>query len=149
QEKLFSREWEKELDRHLNGQAPGLTLFHLAPFPSRGLRSTIIRGGMKAAAPDHETMRVASGTGDNRGMGSVADDPATDRPREWLALPGGGIRPVVSVPGSGGIAARLAAGAGLARLRPACRCGRPRLGSGRTCGSAECVAELRVQEPGR
>ena len=82
-------------------------------------------------------------------MGSVPDDPATDRPREWLALPGGRIRPVVSVPSPGGIAELLAYGAWLARLRPACRCGRPRLGSGRTCGSAECVAELRVQEPGR
>ena len=39
-------------------------------------------------------------------MGSVPEDPATDRPREWLALPGGGIRPVVSVPGPGGIAER-------------------------------------------
>ena len=82
-------------------------------------------------------------------MGSVPEDPAMDRPREWLALPGGGIRPVVSVPGSGGIAELLAYGAWLARLRPACRCGKPRLGSGRTCGSAECVAELRVQESGR
>ena len=91
----------------------------------------------------------ASGTGDNKVMGSVADDPATDRPREWLALPGGGIRPVVSVPGPGGIAELLAYGAWLARLRPACRCGKPRLGSGRTCGGAACVAELRVQEPGR
>ena len=36
----------------------------------------------------------------------------------------------------------------LTRLRPACRCGRPRLGSGRTCGSAECVAGLRVHEIG-
>jgi hypothetical protein len=49
-------------------------------------------------------------------MGSVADDPATDRPREWLALPGGGIRPVVSVPGPGGIAELLAYDAWLARL---------------------------------
>ena len=32
--------------------------------------------------------------------GPAADGP----PREWLALPGGGIRPVVSVPGPGGIA---------------------------------------------
>ena len=47
-------------------------------------------------------------------MGSVPEDPATDRPREWLALPGGGIRPVVSVPGPGGIAelARFAASLG-------------------------------------
>jgi hypothetical protein len=81
-------------------------------------------------------------------MGSVPHDPATDRPREWLALPGGRIRAVVSVPGSGGIAELLAYGVWLARLRPACRCGSPRLGSGRTCGSAQCVAELRVQEAG-
>jgi hypothetical protein len=81
-------------------------------------------------------------------MGGVPDDLAADRPREWLALPGGGIRPVVSVPGTGDIAELLAYGAWLARLRPICRCGRPRLGSGRTCGSAECVAELRGQETG-
>jgi len=42
----------------------------------------------------------------------------------------------------------LAYAAWLARLRPACLCGRPRLGSGRTCGSAECVAGLRVHEIG-
>jgi hypothetical protein len=81
-------------------------------------------------------------------MGSVPAEPADARPREWLALPGGGIRPVVSVPGNGGVAELLAYAAWLARLRPSCRCGRPRLGSGRTCGSAECVAELRGQEAG-
>jgi len=81
-------------------------------------------------------------------VGSMAEDPATVRPREWLALPGGGIRPVVSIPGPGGIAELLAYVAWLARLRPACRCGRPRLGSGRTCGSAECVAGLRLHEAG-
>jgi hypothetical protein len=81
-------------------------------------------------------------------MGSVPAEPADVRPREWLALPGGGIRPVVSVPGSGGVSELLAYAAWLARLRPSCRCGRPRLGSGRTCGSAECVAELRGQEAG-
>jgi hypothetical protein len=79
-------------------------------------------------------------------MGGVPGDPAAGRPREWLALPGGRIRPVVSVPGPGGIAELLAYGAWLARLRPACRCGRPRLGSGRTCGSAPCVARLRAQQ---
>jgi hypothetical protein len=79
-------------------------------------------------------------------MDSAPGDPAADRPREWLALPGGGIRPVVSVPGSGGTAELLAYAAWLARLQPACRCGRPRLGSGRTCGSAQCVARLRGLE---
>jgi hypothetical protein len=86
-------------------------------------------------------------TGENEVMGTVPEYPGADRPREWLALPGGGIRPVVSVPGPGGIAELLAYSAYLERLRPICRCGRPRLGSGRTCGSAECVAELR-QETG-
>jgi hypothetical protein len=86
--------------------------------------------------------------GQDRVMGSVPAEPADVRPREWLALPGGGIRPVVSVPGSGGVSELLAYAAWLARLRPSCRCGRPRLGSGRTCGSAECVAELRGQEAG-
>jgi hypothetical protein len=55
---------------------------------------------------------------------------------------------VVSVPGHSGPAELLAYAAWLARLQPACRCGRPRLGSGRTCGSAECVAQLRVREAG-
>ncbi len=79
-------------------------------------------------------------------MGSVSDDPAADRPREWLALPGGRVRPVVSVPGKDGIAELLAYAAWLSRLQPTCQCGRPRLGSGRTCGGAECVAGLRKQE---
>ena len=81
-------------------------------------------------------------------MGPMPGSPAAERPREWLALPGGQIRPVVSVPGTDGPAELLAYAAWLARLRPACRCGRPRLGSGRTCGSAECVARLRGQEAG-
>jgi hypothetical protein len=33
---------------------------------------------------------------------------AAERPREWLALPGGGIRRVVSVPGNGGTVERPA-----------------------------------------
>jgi hypothetical protein len=81
-------------------------------------------------------------------MGSVPGDPVVDGPHEWLALPGGRIRPVVSVPGPGGIAELLAYAAWLSRLRPTCPCGSPRLGSGRTCGSAECVAGLRVREIG-
>ena len=78
----------------------------------------------------------------------MADSTGADRPREWLALPGGGIRPVVSVPGGGGTAELVAYAVWLARLRPACQCGRPRLGSGRTCGDATCVALLRAQEAG-
>ena len=81
-------------------------------------------------------------------MGSMPGSSAADRPREWLALPGGRIRPVVSVPGNGGTAELLAHAAWLARLLLACRCGRPRLGSGRTCGDTACVALLRTQEAG-
>jgi hypothetical protein len=79
-------------------------------------------------------------------MGPVPGSPDADRPREWLALPGGGIRPVVSVPCHDGPAELLTHAVWLARQQPACQCGRPRLGSGRTCGSAECVARLRDQE---
>jgi hypothetical protein len=81
-------------------------------------------------------------------MDFASADPAEGKPREWLALPGGGIRPVVSVPGNGDILELLAYAAWLSRLRPTCRCGQPRLGSGRTCGSADCVADLRIQESG-
>ncbi len=55
---------------------------------------------------------------ENGVMGPVPDDPAADRPREWLALPGGRIRPVVSVPGPGGIAELLAYAAWLAGCGP-------------------------------
>jgi len=78
-------------------------------------------------------------------MGFVRGRAAADRAHEWLALPGGRIRPVVSVPGDDGDTELLAHAAWLARLQPACRCGRPRLGSGRTCGSVQCVARLREQ----
>jgi hypothetical protein len=73
------------------------------------------------------------------------DGPAPQRPREWLALPGGGIRQVISYPVEDGPAELLSHAAWLARLRPTCACGRPRLGSGRTCGGVECVARLREQ----
>jgi hypothetical protein len=53
---------------------------------------------------------------------------------------------VVSVPTDDGVDELLAYDAWLARLRPTCFCGRPRLGSGRTCGSAECVKELARRE---
>jgi hypothetical protein len=86
-------------------------------------------------------------------MGSVPRRPtADDRPREWLALPGGRIRPVVSVPGDDGVLELMAHAAWLARPKRPCGCGRPRLGSGRTCGSVECVARLRdddaIGQPG-
>jgi hypothetical protein len=79
-------------------------------------------------------------------MNSMPGGDSVARPREWLAMPGGRIRPVVSVPGEDGIAELLAYAAWQARLHPTCQCGQPLLGSGRTCGSAECVAKLRLQE---
>jgi hypothetical protein len=60
---------------------------------------------------------------------------------EWLALTGGRITPVVSVRGE--LVPYGAWLAAQARAGPACACGRRCLGSGRTCGSAECVAALR------
>ncbi|MGO8885614.1 MAG: hypothetical protein ACLQI7_18345, partial [Streptosporangiaceae bacterium] len=64
-------------------------------------------------------------------------------PRDGLARPGGRSRPVVAVPGGDATAELITHAAWQARLVPTCQCGRPRLGSGRTCGSAECVARLR------
>lgn len=106
-------------------------------------------------------------------MGTLPGNPVDARAREWLAMPGGRIRQVVSVPAEGspaeasqaegspaeaGQADRNLSDASpaelvppavwLARLAPACSCGRPCLGSGRTCGAAECIRRLREQEPG-
>jgi hypothetical protein len=81
-------------------------------------------------------------------MKAGSDSVSPGRPLEWLALPDGGIRPVVSVPGAGGITELLAYTAWQARLRVTCSCGLPRLGSGRTCGSPACVARLRAQAAG-
>ena len=81
-------------------------------------------------------------------MGSTPARPTVDRPREWLALPGGRIRPVVSVSHDGGVIELLAHAVWLARLSPTCGCGRPRLGSGRTCGSTACIDRLRDQQAG-
>jgi hypothetical protein len=88
------------------------------------------------------------GQREDRAVGPMAESTGAERPREWLALPGGGIRPVVSVAGTSGTAELVAYAVWLARLRPTCQCGRPRLGSGRTCGDAACVALLRAQETG-
>jgi hypothetical protein len=75
-------------------------------------------------------------------MAHAAEGAGTERPSEWLALPGGRVRPVVSLTGDDGDVELLPYAAWLARQRPQCECGRPRLGSGRTCGRAECIAAL-------
>jgi hypothetical protein len=93
-------------------------------------------------------------------MGTRVGSPVEARPREWLAMPGGRIRQVVSVPPEDsatedtaeagtaevGTAELVSPAVWLARLAPTCPCGRPCLGSGRTCGAAECVRRLRARE---
>jgi hypothetical protein len=103
-------------------------------------------------------------------MGTRVGSPVEARPREWLAMPGGRIRQVVSVPpedsatedtaeagtaeagtaeaghAEAGTAELVSPAVWLARLAPTCPCGRPCLGSGRTCGAAECVRRLRARE---
>lgn len=88
-------------------------------------------------------------------MGTRVGSPVEARPREWLAMPGGRIRQVVSVPAEdsttedtaeAGTAELVSPAVWLARLAPICCCGRPCLGSGRTCGAAECVRRLRERE---
>jgi hypothetical protein len=74
--------------------------------------------------------------------GSAGDRLAVERPHEWLALPGGRVRPVVSLPDEDGEVELLPYTVWQARQRPLCGCGRPRLGSGRTCGEAACIAAL-------
>jgi hypothetical protein len=75
-------------------------------------------------------------------MGRGPDGAGAERPSEWLALPGGRVRPVVSQPGDDGAVELLPYATWLSRQRPLCQCGSPRLGSGRTCGAAACIAAL-------
>jgi hypothetical protein len=51
-------------------------------------------------------------------MNSMPGGDSVARPREWLAMPGGRIRPVVSVPGKDGDTELLPYDAWLARLGP-------------------------------
>ncbi len=81
-------------------------------------------------------------------MDVMGESTLADRPQEWLAMPGGRLRQVVSLADGDGIAELLPYAAWLARIRPSCQCGSPRLGSGRTCGSAECIAGLTGQPSG-
>jgi hypothetical protein len=79
--------------------------------------------------------------------------PALPTPREWLASRDGRIRPVVSVPDGDGSLELLTPEAWETRLLRArqrtCSCGQPSLGSGRTCGAAECIARLNSENRSR
>jgi hypothetical protein len=57
--------------------------------------------------------------------------------QEWLALPDGSVRPVVTV-GSELLPPDAAARA----VAPKCACGEPRRARAQSCGAPECVARL-------
>jgi len=63
-------------------------------------------------------------------------------PREYMALPGGGIKRVYSVEMADGSVALGDHEAWLASRAARCSCGRLCRGSGRTCGLPECIARL-------
>jgi hypothetical protein len=63
-------------------------------------------------------------------------------PREYVALPGGGIKRVYSVQTADGVVVLGDHGAWLASRAARCSCGSVCLGSGRTCGRPECIASL-------
>jgi hypothetical protein len=63
-------------------------------------------------------------------------------PREYVALPGGGLKRVYSVVAADGSVALGDHGTWLASRAHRCACGSVCLGSGQTCGRAECIAAL-------
>jgi len=63
-------------------------------------------------------------------------------PREYVALPGGGLKRVYSVEDAEGNLALGDHGSWLASRANRCSCGNVCLGSGRTCGDPECIARL-------
>jgi hypothetical protein len=63
-------------------------------------------------------------------------------PREYIALPGGGIRQVYSIEGTDGSVVLGDHRAWLASRAARCACGAVCLGSGRTCGAPECISSL-------
>jgi hypothetical protein len=64
--------------------------------------------------------------------------------REYVALRGGVLKRVYSVELDDGQVVLSDHESWLAARAARCSCGRVCLGSGRTCGSAECVARLRT-----
>ena len=63
-------------------------------------------------------------------------------PREYVALPGGGLKRVYSVETADGGVALGDHGAWLASRASRCSCGNVCLGSGRTCGNPDCIVRL-------
>lgn len=67
--------------------------------------------------------------------------------REYVAMPGGGLRRVYSIDDADGTVMLGDYKAWLTSRAARCSCGKTRRGSGRTCGDAECIARL-AGEPG-
>jgi hypothetical protein len=65
-------------------------------------------------------------------------------PREYVALPGGGIKRVYSVELPDGSVALGDHEVWLASRAARCACGSVCLGSGRSCGRPECIARLQT-----
>ncbi len=63
-------------------------------------------------------------------------------PREYVALPGGGIRQVYSIERTDGTVALGDYRAWVASRAARCACGAVCRGSGRTCGTPECIRRL-------
>lgn len=63
-------------------------------------------------------------------------------PREYVALPGGGIKRVYSVEQPDGQVMLTDHEAWLASRAARCSCGKVCRGSGRTCGDPECIRRL-------
>jgi len=63
-------------------------------------------------------------------------------PREYVALPGGGLKRVYTLLAADGSSALGDHSAWLASRANRCACGSVCLGSGQTCGGTECIARL-------
>jgi len=68
-------------------------------------------------------------------------------PREYIALPGGALRRVYSLPTADGGLALGDHNAWLASRAARCSCGAVCRGSGRTCGDPECISRLASLSP--
>jgi hypothetical protein len=63
-------------------------------------------------------------------------------PREYVAMPGGVLKRVYSIPQPDGSIVLADHETWLASRAARCSCGRVCRGSGRTCGDPECIARL-------
>jgi hypothetical protein len=64
--------------------------------------------------------------------------------REYVALPGGRLKRIYSITQADGTVVLGDHEAWLASRAARCSCGSVCLGSGRTCGQAECIARLAI-----